>query len=176
MKRTLAIATILVLAFAPFSMAEETGEIKISPVPKIKNIPPKITVSDKYPVLDRFTKVAFSMSDMPDNVMLTVVYRPNGAPAIEKKVSLGKIPSNGIVNWKPEEPGNTRIMAWVEDKTSKDKPDGKTSGKILATWDVATCYPSPPIKGVLVMLIAGIILFGGAGYSLNMDLKEPMDQ
>lgn len=111
-----------------------------------------------HPVQGEGTVVVLKGHEAPYNVSLTAIYRPNSATAVEKK--LGKFDPDGKLIWKPESAGITTLVA----KSADDKK--------VASKNVGTSYPSAPISGIAVMLFAGILLFGGAGYSLRNALKQ----
>lgn len=160
-------------ATTPAPEKTSTPKESIAPAPPVsKEDKPSLEIEDKYPLMGMGTKITLIMDNVPQNTLLTVIYRPNGAKAIELRKDVAIFPEDNSIIWKPEEPGNTRLIAWVADDKSEDKPNGKTKGRILATKDVATCYPSPPWSGIAVMFIAGFILFGGLAYSLNLALKK----
>ena len=109
---------------------------------------PQITVETEYPTVGKATTV--HLSEYADTVVVT--YRPD-APAVKvvEEVSAGG--TNDIV-WRPLHPGVVRIEAGGASKEISVKFDGV------------------PMSGVLIMLIAGAVLVGGAAYSTYQLMRE----
>lgn len=118
----------------------------------------ELNTDTMHPIRGEGIVVQLNGHEAPYNVSLTAVYRPNSQTAVEKV--LGKFDTEGKLIWKPEEAGITSLIAKSADK------------KKVASKNVAVCFPSTPVSGIIVMVFAGIILFGGAGYSLRNALKE----
>ncbi len=120
-----------------------------------------LVVEEDYPVLGEGVNVYITGHSDPQQVTLTVVYRPNSATTLEKAV--GSFQGNGSLVWKPIAPGITTLVAKGAD------------GKKVTSKNVATRYPATPVSGVIVMVLAGILLFGGAGWSLRRALSDTTD-
>lgn len=77
---------------------------------------------------------------------LTVIYRPNAILA--RRVYL---PTGGAstVEWTPETAGVVRLVAGAVEQ------------------NVSVRYRRPPIGGIMVLLLAGFILFGGATFAFR---------
>jgi len=99
----------------------------------------------------------------PLDATLTVIYRPNSAT--EKVDDSGPFPldAEGRVQWVPQSPGIATLA--VLDR----------EGKTVAQSDVAIRFAEVPLAGIVVMVLAGLLLFGGAGYSLVLALRKEVD-
>ena len=117
-----------------------------------------LSIAVQYPVVGEAQTVTLRTDTDAAGVTLSVTYRPNSAT--EDTMVIGKFDADGRISWCPEEPGITSLIA-------KD-----AEGKTLATLNVATCFSSTPYLGLVVMVFAGILLFGGAAISLVMALRR----
>ncbi len=132
----------------------------------------KLALKDRFPVVGADQEVRLEGEAVPPGVELKVIYRPKSQTKVEAVV--GPFGEGGRILWRPAAPGLTRLIAKLPDRM---QPDGKTVvGETLATKNVATCYTSPPILGIVVMVLAGILLFGGAAVSLVMALKKTPEE
>jgi len=120
-----------------------------------------LAVSSKFPVVGRDEEVRLTGESLPSEVRLKVVYRPNSETKVERVV--GAFDTEGKLIWRPEAPGITVLSAIAADDS------------VVATTKVATCFASPPATGILVMVVAGILLFGGAALSLVFALSRDRD-
>ena len=118
----------------------------------------ELKTTETYPTVDAACEVSLEGHDAPHTVELTVVYRPNSATTVEAVI--GTFSADGTLSWTPDQPGITTLVA--------AGPDGKK----VASRAVATRFSDTPIAGVVVMLLAGLLLFGGAGYSLRRALAD----
>ncbi|MCZ7583031.1 MAG: hypothetical protein M5R36_06680 [Deltaproteobacteria bacterium] len=85
---------------------------------------------------------------------LRVTYRPNSQTA--ETVTVGAFSAAGTVAWTPQYAGITQLDAVPA------APDAKP----VATKNVATRFDGFPLRGMIVMLLAGVILFGGMAWSI----------
>ncbi len=101
-----------------------------------------ITLAPEPPVVGVPTTLRF---DVPvDTVFVT--YRPNSAVAHPDTVRLGEAQS---MRWTPERAGVVRI--------------GLPSG---ASENVSVRFAETPLAGIAVLILAGLILFGGASWAM----------
>ena len=117
---------------------------------------PAMILSEPVPVFGREQTVSLRIP-RPVKASLTVTYRPNSATAKEEEA--GAFSEEGALPWTPESPGIATL-------TARDE-----GGVILAELHVAICFAETPFYGVVVMVLAGLLLFGGAGLSLALALK-----
>ena len=94
----------------------------------------------------------------PTQWQITFTYRPNSKTA--ETTQAVAFPADGKLRWKAVDSGIVQINA--RGPGEKDK----------LSINVAVRFPSPPISGIVILLIAGFILFGGAGWSLAKALKR----
>jgi hypothetical protein len=118
----------------------------------------QLSLPVEFPVVGEEQAVRLSGDRPAGPVRLKVVYRPNSATEHESIV--GEFGSDGSLRWRPDAPGITQLIA--ED----------AEGKKLCEKRVATCFASTPVSGIVVMILAGILLFGGAATSLVLALKR----
>ncbi len=118
----------------------------------------RVACDDESPVRDKTTFIRLTDVDDPTAWKLSVTYHPNSVTA--KTDELGVFDVAGKATWKPAVSSIVEIVA---------KGPGK---KDKAVMNIAVRFPSPPISGIVILLLAGTILFGGAGYSLFKAIKE----
>lgn len=92
-----------------------------------------------------------------EGLTLRVIYRPNSET--EKIEKAGSFDENGGLTWTPTEPGLATLTIMNE------------GGESLASLEVGVCFSETPAGGILVMVLAGLLLFGGAGFSLVIALR-----
>jgi hypothetical protein len=127
----------------------------------------KLTLESKFPTVGKAEAVTLTGADDPAALRLRVVYRPNSETSVKK--TLGAFDAEGRISWTPKAPGLTVLEAIRPD--GKDK-SGKDKFKSVTKLKVATCYARTPVRGLVVMILAGILLFGGAAVSLWMALRR----
>lgn len=91
---------------------------------------------------------------------LAVLYRPNSATEKYDEAGPFVLDEAGRVEWTPRFPGIATLT--VTD----------SQAQVLAAKDVAIRFSAVPVAGITVMILAGILLFGGAGYSLVLALRQ----
>lgn len=118
----------------------------------------EIAIDTKFPVVGSESNINISNIPDPSSAKLVVIYRPNSAT--EVKNTAGTFSTGGTIKWVPKNPGIATLLV----------TDSK--GGELIRKNVATRFESAPVTGLLVMFFAGMLLFGGAGYSLTQALKS----
>jgi len=118
---------------------------------------PSLLVEDEYPTVGEFTML--SIVAVLDNAPyeVSVTYRPNSETVTTK--TIGALDDEGRIEWKPE-------FAGLADLSIKEGSGNKVASKF-----VSVKYPSAPISGIAIMLLAGTLLFGGAALSLKKALS-----
>ncbi len=101
-----------------------------------------ITLTPEIPVVGQEMTLQFQAP--VDTVFVT--YRPNSAVARRDTIRVGEAQS---MRWTPKRAGVVRIGL----------PDGTTQ-------NVSVRFTETPLAGVFVLLIAGLILFGGASWAM----------
>lgn len=118
----------------------------------------ELDLDQEFPVVGQIMTVTVSGSGGAEDLDLWVVYSPNSETSTEEKI--GGVPVLGEVPWTPARSGIATVS--VRD----------ASGQILAAENVAILFESTPSSGVMVMIFAGILLFGGAGFSMRSVLAS----
>lgn len=117
----------------------------------------ELSFEDDFPIVGREETVTVSGLPADGALGLWVVYSPNSETSTEEEI--GKVPPDGEVLWTPSRSGIATVSL----------RDG--SGTTVVGENVAILFDRTPSSGVLVMIFAGILLFGGAGFSLRSVLK-----
>ncbi|MCI4670351.1 MAG: hypothetical protein MRZ79_19595 [Bacteroidia bacterium] len=80
---------------------------------------------------------------------LIITYRPNSA--VEKNENIAIVPASKTVEWTPQNPGVVAISYSVEMEESQGP-----------SMNISVRYNGLSYEGIIVMIAAGLILFGGA--------------
>jgi hypothetical protein len=91
-------------------------------------------------------------------LFLSVTYRPNSATELTEEPAA--FDGDGMITWTPQAAGIATLSVVGAD------------GAILGRKDVSICFSGIPAGGILTMVLAGILLFGGAACSLVMALRK----
>ncbi|MDP8224486.1 MAG: hypothetical protein P9L99_14085 [Candidatus Lernaella stagnicola] len=118
----------------------------------------KIECEPEFPIRGQEVFVTLSDVEDPTAWSFVVTYRPNSATAQINQ--LGPPAADGRLRWLPTASGLVEIKAQGPTKDAK------------VTTNIAVRFPSPPISGIIILLVAGTILFGGAGYSLSKAIRN----
>jgi hypothetical protein len=153
----LAAAAALALSAWPAAPAG-AGEIVLPPTPPYER---------PYPLLGEPIRVAVrDEGDHPvAGAVVEVVYRPNSSTS--HTAALPPTDAAGVTRWTPAYAGIVALTA-----RTGPEPDGEASAEI-ATARVAVRYGGFPPSGLLVMLVAGVLLFGGAALGFVKLLGGP---
>lgn len=120
-----------------------------------------IQLSEKYPEKGQPTHITLEADDAPvAGAMVKVHYRPNSETTVTQ--TLGPSDTAGGVEWTPDDAGIVTLEAQRE---GAEAP--------FATRNVAVRYRGFPAQGLMIMLLAGVLLFGGAAFGFVMLLLGP---
>ena len=111
-----------------------------------------LSIDDDFPIVGKGQAVTVSGVDGVDDLMLWVVYSPNSETQTKKEI--GRFTSAGTITWIPTRFGIATLSA------------RNGEGESIATENVAILFAKTPVAGLLVMIFAGILLFGSAAFSL----------
>lgn len=93
---------------------------------------------------------------------VTATYRP--ASAVPHTEPVGTTGTDGYIEWTPTDAGLATVTAtWTD------------AGGVEQTSQTALSirYSSPPVAGILIMIIAGIVLIGGGLHRIHLVLRAP---
>ncbi|MCA8972879.1 MAG: hypothetical protein KDC95_24050 [Planctomycetes bacterium] len=107
-----------------------------------------------FPVVG--TEVRVSLEGAGDASSLVVLYRPNSKTSVEQSVAI----SDGRATWIPTSPGLASLDLLDHDKTS------------LAKRTVSIRFAETSYVGLAVMILAAVLLFGGAAISIRALLRS----
>ena len=110
--------------------------------------PAQITVDPADPVRGQPVRVTLD----PASDTLLVTYRPNSGIAVNETV----LASGGTVTWTPSRAGVVALAT----------PAG-------ASQNVSVRFDQTPVSGLLILIAAGLILFGGAAFAMRALLSGP---
>ena len=89
---------------------------------------------------------------------LSALYRPNSETSHTEPV--GTTDASGQVRWTPTDPGIVTLTAGP-------------SSQPVASANVAVRFGAFPPQGLAIMVLAGVLLFGGAGFGFARMLGAP---
>jgi len=118
----------------------------------------ELSFEDDFPIVGRTETVTVEGIATGAGLGLWVVYSPNSETSTEEEI--GVVPTTGKVAWTPSRSGIATVSVRGAD------------GGVVASENVAILFAKTPRTGVMVMAFAGVLLFGGAGYSLRRVLKS----
>jgi hypothetical protein len=118
----------------------------------------ELSVDGDFPIVGEPVTVSFNPNGSSGDLILRVVYAPNSETSSVEEI--GRVSADGSVEWTPGRFGIATLKL----------TDG--AGDTIAVENVAVLPDGAPATGVLVMLFAGILLFGGAGVSLRSVLRS----
>ena len=121
-----------------------------------------LALDDDFPVIGKDQNVSVSGVERTDSLRLWVIYSPNSETQTEEEI--GRFSSVGSMTWNPTRSGIATLSARDD------------QGGVVATENVAILFAKTPGSGVLVMLFAGVLLFGGAAFSLRSVLRSGVTQ
>lgn len=111
----------------------------------------RVCVEPAAPVEGEVCRVVVTDAGVPAaGIALAVTYRPNSAVAHTEP--LGQTDEAGTVAWRPPSAGIATLTASAGERSP-------------AALNVAVRFRGVPVGGILVMLMAGFVLFGGNCYS-----------
>ncbi len=116
---------------------------------------------DRFLVVGRETQLRWRGED--PSIVVRAVYRPGSK--VEKVEELGG--GGGEVYWTPTAPGLVKLSVY---RLTKGK-DGKTTETEIDKEFVSVKFGGGFPLGIVVMFLAGLILFGGAGWSIRALLR-----
>jgi len=158
--RLLAGAAVLGLLLAGGTLAARAQSGEPAPGDAAPAPATELQVADAYPLRDRPVVVTVTRGGAPlPGAVVSVHYRPNSE--IAHVETLPPTGADGRVLWTPSYAGIATL----------ETPGGEGWGP--ATRSVAVRFGAFPSLGKLVMAIAALLLFGGAGLGFYLLLTEP---
>lgn len=118
----------------------------------------ELSTADDFPIVGRSETITVAGDGDVDGLSLWVVYSPNSETSSEEEI--GVVPATSEVSWTPSRSGIATLS--VRDD----------QGNIVAAENVAILFDKTPAAGVMVMIFAGLLLFGSAGFSMRSVLKS----
>lgn len=119
---------------------------------------PSISVEPPYPLRQQHSTIRVEREGVPvEGMVVEALYRPNSQTSFSER--LDPTDANGTTSWTPRDAGIVTLSA-------KDASGADTSAH------VAVRYGTFPLPGVIVMIVAGLLLFGGASLGFVMLLRE----
>lgn len=136
----------------------------LAPIWLPSSLSPSIEVAEGTPVRGEATVVSTLLPSTisGSTVRVEAVYGPNAKVA--KRVVIGTVSKQTpALNWTPERPGIVTLELHVQGSAPGSKPLAKTT--------LSVAFNGTPTSGVLMMLAAGLVLFGGAFITLRQIMR-----
>jgi hypothetical protein len=126
-----------------------------------------IVADDERPLRGQVVRLTVTEGGRPAaGARVTALYRPNSQT--QHEAELAPVDSSGTVLWTPEYTGPVTLEV---------RPAGTPSGggepPAAAALTVAVRYGSLPASGLFIMVLAGVLLFGGAAWAMILLLRPP---
>jgi hypothetical protein len=120
-----------------------------------------VAIEPHYPLKGQESTILILKGDRPvEGAVIQSVYRPNSQTSFRD--SLPPTDHFGQVRWAPRDAGIVTLNVY----------DGAVGGPLLGTRDVAVRFGGFPASGVAIMLLAGLLLFGGAVWGFVLLIRE----
>jgi len=121
----------------------------------------EITPAESYPLRGEPTTLTVSTEQGPaPGVIVEVLYRPNSQTSHTE--TLPPTGADGTVPWTPDDAGLATLTAH-----SPGQPEA-----VIASRNVAVRFGGFPASGVGMMVLAGILLFGGSGLGFLLLFRD----
>ena len=121
-----------------------------------------LTADGDFPVVGKTQNVSLTGVEDVSDMTLWVVYSPTSETQTEEEI--GRFRADGRIAWKPSRFGIATLSARGDD------------GGVVVGENVAILFAETPVAGVMVMLFAGVLLFGGAVISMWSVLKSGLPE
>jgi len=117
-----------------------------------------LELSEEFP--ERGTPVRVSLTGMAEgeSYKFSATYRPNSETTRVEEV--GQFADGQAIMWTPLDAGITALGVF------------DAAGESVVSKNIAVRFESPPVSGVLIFLLAGLLLFGGSTFFLRKALEE----
>jgi len=117
-----------------------------------------------YPVQDEETRIRVTdATGTPVNgAEVMVTYRPGSS--VSREDAVGQSGSDGGIEWTPQQAGIATITATWHEADDVDVSSSAT---------VSVKFASPPVGGLLIMIIAGLLLVVGSAVRITKLLRMP---
>jgi hypothetical protein len=116
----------------------------------------ELSVDPVYPAKGKDALITVIHEGQPiSGAEVRVTYRPNSE--VLREAEVGVTDASGRLTWSPDDAGMAELAV--------EAPEGS------ATRSVSVRFPGPPIQGIVVLLLAGLVLFGGNIRFVSRTLK-----
>jgi hypothetical protein len=123
-----------------------------------------IVLDEQYPEQDKPARIQVTDSDgnLVPGASVAVTYRPGSK--VSKTAEVGRTADDGAVEWTPQDAGIATITAsWT----------GSGEATVTASRTVSVRFSSPPMEGILIMIVAGVLLIVGSIVRIYKLLRAP---
>jgi hypothetical protein len=118
-----------------------------------------LAVDDERPQIGQTVRVTVTAGGAPlAGARVAAVYRPNSETTSTEH--LAPTDASGTAFWTPSAAGPVRLEAWP--------PGSAEEAPAAVTFAVAVRFGGFPPSGLAIMVIAGLLLLGGAAFGLTM--------
>jgi len=119
----------------------------------------KVELPDNFPIVKEPIRILVLPEKGSDctQAIVTAIYRPNARA--EERELIGSPILDCTLAWTPKNPGITIISVMYENKEVGEK-------------QISIPFNKTPVLGVLVLVVAGFILYGGIIYSMKVSMGQ----
>ncbi|MFC2171528.1 hypothetical protein ACFLU6_02720 [Acidobacteriota bacterium] len=104
------------------------------------------------------------------DVTVEAIFRPGSK--VQEKVTIGTTGSNGTIDWTPHIAGIVKLE--ISQQIAGDPDTGGVELTKLGETTVAVTYSDIPARSIIVLILAGSILFGGIIWAYTQ-LGKPVE-
>jgi hypothetical protein len=123
-----------------------------------------LSAADERPLIGETVRLTVLAGGTPlAGARVSAVYRPNSSTTSTEH--LATTDAAGTVFWTPSAAGPVRLEA--------RPPEAAEDAAPAASLAVAVRYGGFPLSGLAIMVIAGVLLLGGAAFGMTMLLRAP---
>jgi hypothetical protein len=126
-----------------------------------------LSSDDERPLRDTVVRLHVDDDGAPaPGYVVRAVYRPNSQTAHTEILTAAD--ATGTVLWTPLDAGPVTLTAWPP-----GVEPGTSGAEAAASLTVAVRFGGFPGSGLVIMILAGLLLFGGAAAAFAMLLRPP---
>lgn len=123
-----------------------------------------IALEDKFPVQDEQTqiRVVDENGSPVEGANVEVTYRPGSS--VTRTDPVGQSGSDGEIAWVPQQAGIATITAtWLDAEQEE----------VTSSATVSVKFRAPPVDGIVIMIVAGLLLIVGSIVRITKLLRTP---
>ena len=152
---------------AALALALGLALLVTAPVAAVEIVP-----GEEFPSRGTAVRLAVTSDGAPlPGMVIEAVYRPGSETSYSEAV--GTTDAAGTLHWTPRDAGLVTLSARLAARSDDAAETDVESDGPVATRTLSVRYGGFPPAGLAIMVLAGVLLFGGAGLGFVLLLKPP---